>query len=133
MQANFQSRQMNFQSDESDEEIEIIEIYERDRYEPNELYPSNINFILPGKSNTNFVNQNQLSFNQQNIVSCTCGKQHFYQNNPQYISSSPYSGKININNENLSNNIQNNNKFNYKDNSRLYFQGNENMDKFIQI
>ena len=132
MQPIYQNRQMNYQQGESDdEEIEVIEIYERDRYEPNELYPSNINFILPGKSYSNFSAQNQLSFNQQNIVSCTCGKQHFYQNDSQYIPSSPYAGRMNINNENLSNNIQNiGSNIIYKDNNRLYSHRNENIDKF---
>ena len=131
MQPNFQNRQINFQQGESDEEIEIIEINERDRYEPNELYPSNINFILPCQSNLNFVSQNK-----QNVSSCTCGKQYVYQNNSQYIPVSPYSNKMNINNENISNNIQNNNyNINNKSNSRLYYSGNENkiMNQIPQI
>ena len=81
MQVNFQN-QMNFPQNESDEEYEIIEIYERDRYDDNELFPFNINFVLPGKSTSYFSSQNQNHslFNKQNEFSYNGYKQ---QNNNQ--------------------------------------------------
>ena len=55
----FQNNQIDNMPLESETEYEEIEIYERDRYEPNELFPCNINFVLPGKLNQNFISQNK--------------------------------------------------------------------------
>ena len=109
MQVNFQNDQRDFQQNESDEEYEIIEIYEKDRYDDNELYPCNLNFVLQGKSNPYFFTQNQDKyqslFNQQNISSYNYAKQQFnIQNNTQFCSPSLYPPNISFKQDNLSNN-----------------------------
>ena len=109
MQVNFQNDQRDFQQNESDEEYEIIEIYEKDRYDDNELYPCNLNFVLQGKSNPYFFTQNQDKyqslFNQQNISSYNYAKQQFNkQNNTQFCPPSLYPPNISFKQDNLSNN-----------------------------
>ena len=98
---NYPNNQMFNQQIESDEEVEVIEIYERDRYDPRELSPSNINFILPGKSSHTYFNH--MLNNNQNAFAINSFQNQCYTNNLQFYTSS--SKNMNKNNENISNNI----------------------------
>ena len=126
MQFNFQN-QMNFPQNESDEEYEIIEIYERDRYDDNELFPFNINFVLPGKSTSYFSSQNQNNslFNKQNELSYNRYKQ---QNNIRFYPPPSNPPNISIKSSNLSKYPEN--IINNKDNVLLYGQANEVINNF---
>ena len=125
MQVNFQN-QMNFPQNESDEEYEIIEIYERDRYDDNELFPFNINFVLPGKSTSYFSSQNQNHslFNKQNEFSYNGYKQqNNNQNNIRFYSPPSNPPNISIKSSNLSKYPER--IINNEENVPLYGQGNE--------
>ena len=106
----FQNNQLDYPQSDSESEYEVIEIYERDRYDPKELYPSNINFILPGKQkqiiqNNNFFG-NQIVNNKQNSFSSNYFEYQRNQNNSQF--NALYSGSQNINQINGSGNNLNN-------------------------
>ena len=126
MQFNFQN-QMNFPQNESDEEYEIIEIYERDRYDDNELFPFNINFVLPGKSTSYFSSQNQNNslFNKQNELSYNRYKQ---QNNIRFYPPPSNPPNISIKSSNLSKYPEK--IINNEQNVPQYGQGNEVINNF---
>jgi hypothetical protein len=101
-----QMNEIQNESDESEEEYEIIE-YDLLRYDSQDLAPSNVNFILPGKSKGNITqsqsnsyqnnlklnsdsrclcnlknlqNKNLSSSNFVNMRACTCEKEANYDN-----------------------------------------------------